>query len=217
MVNPGTITDTLSWYKIPTLSGYSVTCVKHKLRRRWRRVYESSWSRHKNRKLFIRTSHWNLANLFDELSWNRRTSTPHRSETKGIAERAVRRVKEGTSPVLLQSGLDEKWWSDSMECLCYLRNVQDSFDRRENFVYRWMPATIKSTSTSRRMVARTISSVDEVRVHLGECSEKEFKCGNNYVLHELYIEDDFFEVCHGRHVRLRGASKMEGWHLHQRP
>ena len=33
--------------------------------------------------------------------------------------------KKGTSAVLLQSGLDEKWWSDSMECYCYLRNVQD--------------------------------------------------------------------------------------------
>ena len=46
----------------------------------------------------------------EELSWNHCTSTPHRSETNVIAERAVRRVKEGTSAVLLQSGLDEKWW-----------------------------------------------------------------------------------------------------------
>ena len=38
-------------------------------------------------------------------------------------ERAVRRVKEGTSAVLLQSGLDERRWSDSMECYCYLRDV----------------------------------------------------------------------------------------------
>ena len=43
----------------------------------------------------------------EDLSWNLRTSTPHRSETNGIAERAVRRIKEGTSAVLLQSGLDE--------------------------------------------------------------------------------------------------------------
>ena len=53
------------------------------------------------------------------------TSTPHRSETNGIAERAVRRVKEGTSAVLLQSGLNESWWADSMECYTYLRNVTD--------------------------------------------------------------------------------------------
>ena len=33
----------------------------------------------------------------------------------GIAERAVRRVKEGTSAVLLQSALIESWWADSMD------------------------------------------------------------------------------------------------------
>ena len=44
-----------------------------------------------------------------ELSWNHCTSTPHRSETNVIAQRAVRRVKEGTSAVPLESGLDEKW------------------------------------------------------------------------------------------------------------
>ena len=60
----------------------------------------------------------------EDLSWNHCTST-HRSETNGIAERAVRRVKEGTSAVLLQSGLNESWWADSMECYTYLRNVTD--------------------------------------------------------------------------------------------
>ena len=61
----------------------------------------------------------------EDLSWNQCTSTTHRSETNGIAERAVRRVKEGTSAVLLQSGLNENWWADSMECYTYLRNVTD--------------------------------------------------------------------------------------------
>ena len=61
----------------------------------------------------------------EDLSWNHCTSTPHRSETNGIAERAVRREKEGTSAVLLQSGLNESWWEDSMECYTYLRNVTD--------------------------------------------------------------------------------------------
>ena len=51
----------------------------------------------------------------EDLSWNHCTST-HRSETNVIAERAVRRVKEGTSAVLLHSGLNESWWADSMEC-----------------------------------------------------------------------------------------------------
>ena len=37
----------------------------------------------------------------EDLSWNYCTSTPDRSQTNGIAERAVRRVKEGTS-----AGLD---------------------------------------------------------------------------------------------------------------
>ena len=43
----------------------------------------------------------------------------------GLLARAVRRIKEGTSAVLLQSGLDEKWRGDSMECYCYLRSIQD--------------------------------------------------------------------------------------------
>ena len=51
----------------------------------------------------------------EDLSWNHCTSTPHQSETNGIAERALRRIKEETSAVLLQSGLDETWWADAME------------------------------------------------------------------------------------------------------
>ena len=46
-------------------------------------------------------------------------------QNHGIAERTVRRVKDGTSAVLLQSGLNESWWADSMEWYTYLRNVTD--------------------------------------------------------------------------------------------
>ena len=60
----------------------------------------------------------------EDLSWNHCTSTPRRSETFGVAERAVRRVKEGTSTVLLQSGLNERWWADSMECDTCLQTSQ---------------------------------------------------------------------------------------------
>ena len=61
----------------------------------------------------------------EDLSWNLCTSTPHFLETNRFAERAVRRVKEGTSAVLLQSGLDENWWAESKECCTFLRNIQD--------------------------------------------------------------------------------------------
>ena len=32
-------------------------------------------------------------------------------------------MKEGTPAVLLQSGLGERWWAESIECYCYLRDV----------------------------------------------------------------------------------------------
>ena len=43
----------------------------------------------------------------------------------GLPKRAIRGVKEGTSAVPLQSGLGDEWWADSMDCYCYLRNIQD--------------------------------------------------------------------------------------------
>ena len=66
-----------------------------------------------------------LGKSCEDLSRNHRTSAPHRSETKGTVQRAVRRIKEGTSAFLLQSRLDEKWWADSMKCYCNLRSIQD--------------------------------------------------------------------------------------------
>ena len=64
---------------------------------------------------------------FEEVSWNHRTSTPQRSETNGIAERAVRRVKEGTSAVLLQSGFHGT--------LLLSAKFPRSLGRRENSVW----------------------------------------------------------------------------------
>ena len=76
-------------------------------------------------KVIYTDSSFEFGKSCEDLSWNHCTSTPHRSETNGIAEGAVRRVKEGTSAVLLQSGLNESWWADSMEWYTYLRNVTD--------------------------------------------------------------------------------------------
>ena len=87
---------------------------KNKNFRKRKRAYKSSWSRTGNQKSFTLTIPWTFGKSCEELSWNHCTSLPHRSETNGIAERAVRRVKEGTSAVLF-----------SMEWNCYLRNIQD--------------------------------------------------------------------------------------------
>ena len=71
----------------------------------------------RKRRVITLTMPWNLARpvkIFPGI-----IARLHHTDQKqmGLQERAVRRVKEGTSSVLLQSGLDEKWWADSMECL----------------------------------------------------------------------------------------------------
>ena len=46
-------------------------------------------------------------------------------ETNGIAENAFRRIKDGASTLVVQSGRSEKWWGEVMKRFCCLRNVQD--------------------------------------------------------------------------------------------
>ena len=91
---------------------------KTRLLRKRKGVYESFSSRQQRRKSFTLTIPWNLANPVK--NYHGIILQQPRSETNGMAERAVRKIKEGTSDVLLQSCLDEKWWADSMECHCYL-------------------------------------------------------------------------------------------------
>ena len=57
----------------------------------------------------------------EDLSWNHRTPTPHRSETNGVAERAVRRIER--RDFCCSQVLGGGWIS--MEFYCYLRNTQD--------------------------------------------------------------------------------------------
>ena len=122
LMNLGTITDMQSWRRTWPPNGSSRIRAKQKLLRKHRGACKSSWSPIGSLKSLTLTNPWNSAKLvkiFPKIIARRH----HRSETNGIAERAVRRVKEGTSAVLLQSGLNESWWADSMECYTYLRNV----------------------------------------------------------------------------------------------
>ena len=105
----------------------------------------------------------------EDISWIHCTSTPHNSETTRIAERAVRRIKEGTSAVLVQSGLDEKWSADSMLCYCYLRNIQDllsdgktPYERRFGILFKglvfsvWSDGRISPSFCQRPVATATV-------------------------------------------------------------
>ena len=103
----------------------------------------------------------------EDLSWNHCTSTPHRPETNGIAERAVRRVKEGTSSVLSQSGLGNEWWAGSMDCYCYLRNIQDFLSDRKTPYERWFGMAFNGPVFPFGVVVEyhPISAKDQSRLH----------------------------------------------------
>ena len=103
----------------------SISVQDTKLHRKPREACKSSWNPTGSSKSFTLTIPRKSAKLVKIFPGNHCTSTPHRSETSDIAERAARRVKEGTSPVLLESGLNESWWEDSMECYTCLWNVTD--------------------------------------------------------------------------------------------
>ena len=79
----------------------------------------------------------------------------------------MRRVKEGTSAVLLQSGLNESWWADSMECYTYLRNIQDlSSDRKTPYERRFgQPFKRPIIPVGSLVEYHLITAMDQSRIH----------------------------------------------------
>lgn len=57
----------------------------------------------------------------NQLGWSalHYIATLYRPQPNGIAERAVRRVKEGTSCGLMQSVFHVEWWAQAMPCFCF--------------------------------------------------------------------------------------------------
>ena len=66
-----------------------VSVQKTKLHKKPREACKSSWNPKGSLKSFTLTIPWNSVKLVKITSWNHCTSTPHLSETNGIAERAV--------------------------------------------------------------------------------------------------------------------------------
>ena len=79
----------------------------------------------------------------------------------------MRRVKEGTSAVLVQSFLNEGWCADSMECYTYLRNVTDlSSDGRTPYERRFgKPLKGPIIPFSSLVEYYPISAKDQSRIH----------------------------------------------------
>ena len=93
---------------------------------------------------------------------------PHQSETNGIAGRAVRRVEEKTPTLSVQSGLDEHWWREAMECCCFsipvlLADGNTPYERRYDTPFRgpmsntpWSADVVSSSFHKRQEQASSI-------------------------------------------------------------
>ena len=70
-------------------------------------------------------------NACKDLGYLHDVSTPHAPETNGIIERANRRIIEGTSCALSQSGLTTEWWEEAQDC-CFLWKLYRNLQIRKN-------------------------------------------------------------------------------------
>ena len=89
--------------------------------------------------------------------------TPHRSETDGIVERTVRRIKEETSAILLQSGLvDKKGSTWLLDAKSKWPSVSDCRPlTRQDAVEHWNPVRQKRRKGRLRMDRRRRRSARE--------------------------------------------------------
>ena len=161
------IIETLWWYKTWPANGFSRIRAKQKLSQETQKSSQKLLEPTRKPKVIYADSSLAFGKACEELSWNHCTSTPHRSETNGIAERAVRRIKEGKSAVLLQSSLDVKWWAEPMECYCYLRNIEDLlFDGNTPYERRFgMPFNGPMIQFGVVVEYHAISAKDPSRLH----------------------------------------------------
>ena len=65
-----------------------------------------------------------LLGAAQKLGWAFKSSTPGCPQTNGLAERCVRKVKEGGRGNLIQSGLSPTWWSYATSHHCFARNIK---------------------------------------------------------------------------------------------
>ena len=94
----------------------------------------------------------------EDSSWGRDKSNPHRSDTNGIAERSVRRVKEGLATGLVQGGIAD----DLVE-----RSNRRSIATKEKFQIHWQTDEHRMRSDlTHHSTVRAVRSRHSSRTHL---------------------------------------------------
>ena len=93
IANLETIIDMQSWCRTWALNGSSHIRAKQKLPRKHKRSVQKFLEPDRKPEVIYTDNFLEFGKSCEDLSWNHCTSSPHRSETNGIAERAVRRVK----------------------------------------------------------------------------------------------------------------------------
>ena len=86
--------------------------------------------------------------------------------TKNFSRDGTEFTKVSRTAVLLQSGLDETWWADSMKCYRYLQNVQEFLSSSETpYERRFGDPFNKWAHNSLRMIEyHPLSAQDQSRL-----------------------------------------------------
>ena len=114
-----------SWCKIWQIHGFNLNREKQKLLRRRKRASKRSWGRRGSRKLFTLTIPWNLVKPV-KISPGIIVRRHHTDQKQmGLLREQYAEWKKVRLLYCCNSGLDQNWWADSMECYTFLRNIQD--------------------------------------------------------------------------------------------
>ncbi|MCP3878846.1 MAG: hypothetical protein GY701_10710 [Sulfitobacter sp.] len=85
--------------------------------------HEFAGTRDKIKQFYCDNSHELLA-AARTVGWRCPTATPGVPQTNGLAERMVRKVKEGARCLLVQAGLPPKWWTYAVRAFCFAHNIK---------------------------------------------------------------------------------------------
>ena len=137
-----------------------------------------------------------------DLKWTHDASTLHRSETIGIAERAVRRVKEGTAIVMVHSGVLDHCW-----VLCDgMRNVHDKMADGKAAYDITCGVTFGGPEIplGPNVSCKPILSKDEARPH--QSWQNDASQNLHGIMHRVRVEDGQAICCAHRGLRAPGGA-----------